>query len=423
MKNLIAILGSFLLLAPAQDVVRGQQKVSTTAGGFGGTLKTNVRFGRGIASLGDLDLDGVPDIAVSQHTDNDGGLGRGACWIVFQDATGAVRAQQKISDTAGGFLGVLRNGDSFGFSVAGIGDLDGDGVPDIIAGAPDDNDGGLDRGAVWVLFLNQDGTVRAFQKISQTKGGFVGSLVNGDHFGQSVASLGDLDGDGLPEIAVGAHGNDDGAPDAGGLWIIFLRADGTVRRTQEVASLLGGFTGQLDASDRFGFTMAWLGGGQLAVGADQDDDGGSNHGAAWILSLDALGLVQGQAKISSTSGGFTGALDVEDRFASSLAAPGDLDGDGIGDLSAGATLDDDGGLDRGAVWILYLNRDSTVKASAKISSTQGGFTGTLDDDDRFGVAVSPVGDLDGDGRQELGVGASRDDDGGSNFGSYYVLFL
>ena len=58
-----------------------------------------------------------------------------------------------------------------------------------------------------------------------------------------------------------------------------------------------------------------------------------------------------------------------------MAALGDLDGDGVGDLAVGAPRDDDGGTDRGAVWVLFLNTDGTVKSHQKISDTEGGFTG------------------------------------------------
>lgn len=66
--------------------------------------------------------------------------------------TGTVLSHQKISDTQGNFTGILDN-DYFGFSVASLGDLDGDGVTDLAVGARKDDDGGTDRGAVWVLFL------------------------------------------------------------------------------------------------------------------------------------------------------------------------------------------------------------------------------------------------------------------------------
>ncbi len=96
-----------------------------------------------------------------------------------QAQPGTVLSHQKISDTEGGFKGALDKGDEFGSSVASLGDLDGDGVGDVAVGATDDDDGGENRGAVWILFLNPDGTVKSHQKISDTEGGFTGKLNDG----------------------------------------------------------------------------------------------------------------------------------------------------------------------------------------------------------------------------------------------------
>ncbi len=143
----------------------------------------------------------------------------------------------------------------------------------------------------------------------------------------------------------------------------------------------------------------------------------------WILFLNTNGTVKAHQKISDTEGGFTGTLDDNDRFGFSAALLGDLDGDGVGDLAVGAYQDDDGGFNRGAVWILFLNTDGTVKTHQKISDTEGGFTGTLDDGDGFAISVASLGDHDGDGVGDLTAGAFRDDDGDTNRGAVWVLFL
>lgn len=120
-------------------------------------------------------------------------------------------SEQKISSTTGGFGGALDATDLLGFSSAGLGDLDGDGVGDMIVGAPGDDDGGVQRGAVWILFMNADGTVKHEQKISSTQGYFNSGLEDGDQFGYAVAALGDINGDGAVDAAVGAPFDDDGS--------------------------------------------------------------------------------------------------------------------------------------------------------------------------------------------------------------------
>ncbi|MEE9293386.1 MAG: integrin alpha, partial [Phycisphaerae bacterium] len=227
-------------LAQAQPGwVQSHQKISDTQGGFKGILDNSDQFGTSVASLGDLDGDGIGDLAVGTWNDDDGGSNRGAVWILFLNADGTVQSQQKISDTQGGFTGLLDDNDNFGSAVGGLGDLDGDGVPDLAVGAWHDDDGGFNRGAVWILFLNTGGTVKSHQKISSTQGGFTGMLDNGDWFGYPAASLGDLDNDGVGDLAVGAGMDDDGGAGRGAFWVLFLNTDGTVKTHQKISDTAG----------------------------------------------------------------------------------------------------------------------------------------------------------------------------------------
>ena len=83
-------------------------------------------------------------------------------------STGArVASKQKISENSGGFGGNLANDDQFGSAVTDLGDLEADGVRDLAVGAPFDDDGGDDKGATWVLFMDANGRVDQQQKISR----------------------------------------------------------------------------------------------------------------------------------------------------------------------------------------------------------------------------------------------------------------
>ena len=423
----LAICLSVLSAHAQPGTVLSHQKISDTQGNFLGILDNTDLFSTGITSIDDLDGDGTTDIAVGARLDDDGGSNRGAVWILFLNSDGTVKSHQKISDTQGNFSGALDNGDLFGFAITSIGDLDGDGITDIAVGALWDGDGGTGRGAVWVLFLNTDGTVKSHQKISDTQGNFTGVLDDGDSFGFSITSIGDLDGDGITDITVGARLDGDGGSNRGAVWILFLNSDGTVKSHQKISDTQGNFLGILDDNDNFGFAVTSIGDldsdgiTDITVGAPNDEDGASVFdviGAVWILFLNTDGTVKAHQKISALEGNFSGILNDGDRFGSSVASIGDLDGDGITDIAVGARRDDGG-----AVWILFLNADGTVKSHQKISSTEGNFSGLLNGGDSFGLGVASIGDLDGDGITDIAVGAQGDDDGGSNRGAVWVLFL
>jgi len=536
-----------ILFLEVDGSIRSESKISATQGNFLGDLDPGDQFGAALAFLGDLDGDGRPELAVGADQDDDGASNQGALWILSLLTNGTVHAHAKVSATQGGFTGDLDPSDRFGVSATGIGDLDGDGEADLAVGASGDDDGGINRGAVWVLFRNSDGTIRSQQKISATQGGFAGGSTNEGAFGRALASgtlgtfellvgaphlgnaasdgrahllalqsdgfvadaseidlsppveasdqfggaftlLGDIDGDGLVELAVGAHRDGPGAvwllsigaqgaveraeklllgglatpfdrlglslatpgdldgngvPDLavgapfagespevnrGSLFVLFLASDGALLSSQEIAESVGGFTGALDARDRFARSLAALGDldgdgvGDLAVGVPGDDDGGAEKGAVWILFLNADGTVREQQKISATAGGF-GSLITGDRFGTALAVLGDLDGDGIVELAAGAPGDDaDFFQDVGAVWVLFLNADGTVRSRRRLGLGEGGFGGLLMNGDGFGTALAALGDLDGDGDRELAVGAPGDDTGGASFGAIWILY-
>jgi hypothetical protein len=405
---------------------------------FDEKLNEKSHFGKSIINIGDFDGDGITDLAVGAPGDDDGGLNSGAIYILFMNDDGTVKSHQKISDSEGNFEGKLLESDRFGRSIANIGDFDGDGITDLAVGAYRDDDGGLNSGAIYILFMNDDGTVKSHQKISDSEGNFTDIIVAGDCFGNAITSLGDLDGDGIVDLAVGAH--DNYTPGTkyeriGAVHILFLNSDGTVKNSQEISDTKGNF-GVIESNAAFGNAISNIGDldgdgiVDLAVGSYGDNDTEFDTGAVFVIFLNIDGTVKSHQKISSIEGNFDVVLGKGDTFGTAVESIGDLDGDGIIDLAIGAQGDDDGksflpvtlggeaSSSKGAVYILFMNNDGTVKSHQKISADYGNFHDELHKSDRFGYAIANMGDLNDDGVNDIIVGAPYDDDG-----VIYALFL
>ena len=286
------------------------------------------------------------------------------CLALPLHAQGQVLSGTKISDTTGNFMAILEEQDQLGRSVANLGDVNGDGISDIAIGAQGDDDGpgGLDRGAVYIVFMGSNGVAQSYQKIAEGEGGIDGLLDPGDQFGRAMGAIGDLDGDGITELVVGTNFDDDGGTNRGAVYVLFLNSDGTVRSHQKISTDFGnGALLQLSNFDEFGRAIDGMGDidndgvRDMVVGSSYDDDGGVNNGAIYIMFLNADGTLKGTQKISQNAGALGVTLRGGDFFGHSVSNMGDFDGDGTNDEVVGSVLDDDGGENRGAVYLLLLN--------------------------------------------------------------------
>ena len=387
----------------------------------GPTLSDDDYYGISSAAIGDLNEDGVLDIAVGSDNDDTSGTGQGAFYIHFLNTGGSIDSTVKITgDTTNG--ATLSNGDYYGH-VTSIGDLDGDGVDDLAVGAVGDDTGGTDRGAVYIHYMNTDGSIDSTVKIDDTTAnGPV--LSDEDYYGFSIASIGDLNEDGVSDIAVGAYGDDTGGTDRGGVHIHFMNTDGSIDSTVKIDSDSASGPDLFDY-DYFGVSLAAIGdldgdgAFDLAVGAP-----GNSLGKIFINFMNEDGSVDTAAQIDSlTTNGPT--ISTGDLYGFSIASIGDLDGDGVSDIAVGAVLDDSGGTDKGTLHIHFMNTDGSIDSTVEINSnTDNG--PSLSDGAYFGASVASIGDLDGNGVNDLVVGADEDDgDGGAGAlrGSVYIILM
>ena len=357
--------------------------------------------GVSVASAGDVDGDGLDDILVGASGESSAGLNAGAIYLLRGPIAGIVN----LADAHAKVTGEV-SGDALGISAATAGDVDGDGLDDWMCGADGQDAGGAAAGAVYLFDQPATGAMSASQATSKLVGD-----AEYDRLGMVVSGAGDQDGDGLDDILVTAPYHDGDEADIGAAYLVHTLPVGTDCVCTDSVRLFG-------AAENHYAGWAMAGGGDvdgdgvadLLVGAFGAERHGPFTGAAYVMRgplVESTGLTHSQGKLVGEEAG---------DFAGSAVAMGDVDGDGLADLLVGAPGESSGPFAAGAAYVFMgvpVGEISLGTAEAKLLGEVAY--------DAAGEAVASAGDVNGDGHDDVLVGAPLADPAGENRGAAYLL--
>jgi hypothetical protein len=369
-------------------------------------------LGYSVAGLGDVNGDGYADVIVGAYGYDAGEANEGAAFVFLGGVLGIVDGDP---GTAAALLESDQAGAELGWSVAGAGDVNGDGYADVIVGAPDYDAGETNEGAAFVYLGGAEG-------ILDGNPGTAAAQLESDqeyaHLGHSVAGAGDVNGDGYADVIVGAYGYDAGEANEGAAFVFLGGAEGILDGNPGTAAA------QLE-SDQANAWLGWSVAGagdvngdgyaDVIVGARSYDAGETDEGAAFVFLGSASGIADGNPS--------TAHAQLESDWADaylgySVAGAGDVNGDGYADVIVGAESYTMSVPLEGAAFVFVGSASGIVGWDPGTAHAQlGGDQANA----RLGYSVAGAGDVNGDGYADVVVGASVYDAGETQEGAAFVF--
>lgn len=385
--------------------------------------------GSDVSSAGDVNGDGIDDIIVGASLG--GSQDEGTAYVIFgKPGTTQQDVDLVFLEGINGFkIRGPENISIVGESSRGVGDVNGDGLDDILVGAPFYN--GI-SGAAYLIYgqSGSDFSTIDLANLSAEDGFAIVAPTSNYQLGLSVSAVTDVNGDGIDDMMIGAFQSDGGGQDSGGAYILYGKA-GSDRGTFFID----------DMSVQDGFIVQGAGpghrAGATATAGDINGDGvidfllnapgantaGPNAGQVYVVygqdsplreTID-LADIQPEAPSVQDEVGFA-ILGVPESSANSIVFAGDINADGIGDFLVGAPQSDITATNAGSVYVIYGKTgtsDQTLDL-ASLSQSDGFIINGISTNDFTGSELSGAGDVNGDGIDDIVVGAPYADSGNVN---------
>ncbi len=355
--------------------------------------QAGAEFGMEVSTAGDVNGDGFADIIVGAWRYDNGQTDEGRAFVYHGSAAGL---SVPISWTAEGDQGAGQ----FGISVSTAGDVNGDGYSDVIIGANCYDHGEMDEGRAYVYLGSSAGLIASPDWFAESDQAF-------SFYGSRVSTAGDVNGDGYSDVMVSAIRFDNGETDEGKVFLYYGSSSGlsaTPNWSAESNNEEAFFGYQLkEAGDVNGDGYS-----DVIIGAEQFTNGETDEGKAFVYHGSPAGLSQQP----------NWTYECNQAFASlgyGVSSAGDVNGDGYSDVLVSAFQYDNGQTQEGIVYL--FNGSSTGLSVNPIWSAESNQEGGY-----FGSAVSNAGDVNGDGYDDVLIGAGCYSNGEYREGRAFVYY-
>ncbi|MEB3231650.1 MAG: hypothetical protein VKJ64_11625 [Leptolyngbyaceae bacterium] len=397
---------------------------------------SNDLAGTSISDAGDFNNDGIADIIIgapdADVSDNTDGLisvpilksNLGETYIVFGSSSSfddALDLEELDGDDGFRLKGVDEE-DLSGSAVSNIGDINNDGIDDVLIGAPDATSS--DAGESYVVFGSSssfDDTVD-LQDLDGEDGFVIIGEDSDDLLGSSVSGGGDINGDGIADFIIGAPGADNGA---GATYVIFGSSSDFDQSLDldNLASDEGFVIEGIDKDDASGTSVSSIGDfngdniDDLIIGAPNANNGTGETYVIWGSTED-FGSSLELSSLDGTAGFTIRGINDTDFSGGKVSGAGDINGDGLNDIVIGAALANDG---VGEAYVVFGSQDNfyDLLELSDLDGDNGFLINGIDTADLVGSSVSGAGDVNGDGVDDLIIGAIGAED---EAGESYVIF-